>query len=91
MNTKKTLTIGVKVMPREVILDTQGRAVEQTLARGGMTGTGSGQGVKVRVGKFIELEVEGDESQAMARAKEIADHVLHNPLIETYTLETVKK
>ncbi|MBX3018409.1 MAG: phosphoribosylformylglycinamidine synthase subunit PurS [Bdellovibrionaceae bacterium] len=78
-------TIGVKVMPREVILDTQGRAVEQTLARGG-----SG-GVKVRVGKFIELEVEGDEATAMTRAKQIADSVLHNPLIETYTLETVKK
>jgi len=75
--------IGVRVMPREVILDTQGRAVEQTLARNGQ------KGVQVRVGKFIELEVEGNEADAMRQAREIAQSVLHNPLIETFTLEKV--
>lgn len=76
--------IGVRVMPREVILDTQGRAVEQTLNRGGTTG------VSVRVGKFIELEVEGTEAEAMTKARQIAESVLYNPLIETFTLEMVK-
>lgn len=75
--------IGVRVMPREVILDTQGRAVEQTLARNGQ------KGVQVRVGKYIELEVEGSEDQALSQAREIAQLVLHNPLIETFTLEKV--
>lgn len=75
--------IGIRVMPREVILDTQGRAVEQTLARNGQ------KGVQVRVGKFVELEIDGSEAEAMAKAKEIAQSVLHNPLIETFTLEKV--
>lgn len=75
--------IGVRILPREVILDTQGRAVEQTLKRLGQAG------VHVRVGKFVELEIEGAESEALAKAKVIAQDVLHNPLIETFTLEKV--
>ncbi len=65
-------------MPREVILDTQGRAVEQTLKLSGQSG------VQVRVGRFVELEIEGDETAALKTAEKITKDVLHNPLIETY-------
>lgn len=75
---------GIKVMPREVILDTQGRAVEQTLKLSGQTGVG------VRVGRFIELEIEGDSGTALKTAEKIAKDILHNPLIESFSIEEIK-
>ena len=71
---------GVTIMPREVILDTQGRAIEQTLKL---------QKLSVetcRVGRFVELEIEGDEKSALEKAHEISKFVLYNPLIETYEI-----
>jgi phosphoribosylformylglycinamidine (FGAM) synthase PurS component len=76
---------GIRIMPREVILDTQGRAVEQTLKLSGQNGVG------VRVGRFVELEIDGDESQALKTAEKIAKDVLHNPLIETFTIQKAEK
>ena len=78
------IKIGVKVMPRKEVLDTQGRAVENTLRQ-------SGQSVSAcRVGRYVILEfADGDQAQAMTKAKEIAENVLHNPLIENFELEPV--
>ena len=78
------MKIGVKVLPRPEVLDSQGRAVAQTL-------TDHGRAVKhCRVGKYIELELEGDDQSAsLKQAKELAEFVLHNPLIETFELEVV--
>lgn len=80
------MKIGVKVMPKNEVLDTQGRAVEQTLKF-------HHRPVEhCRVGKYIQLEIdESDEHKAMAKAKEIAEFVLFNPLIETYELEVIKR
>lgn len=72
------MKIGVRVMPRAEVLDTQGRAVEDTL-RGHSFPIEA-----VRVGKFIELNLPGSEAEAMGKAKEIAQFVLCNPLIETF-------
>ena len=72
---------GVKIMPREVILDTQGRAVEQSLKLNHLPVN------HCRVGRFVELEIEGSETQSQKQADEIAKKMLHNPLIETYTIE----
>ncbi|MGE4132979.1 MAG: phosphoribosylformylglycinamidine synthase subunit PurS [Bdellovibrionales bacterium] len=79
------MKIGVKILPREEVLDTQGRAVEGTLKA-------HGKAVEhCRVGKYIQLDIqESDEGKAMAKAKEIAEFVLYNPLIETYELEPLK-
>jgi phosphoribosylformylglycinamidine (FGAM) synthase PurS component len=75
------MKIGVKIMPRNEVLDTQGRAVEETLKRNGKILS------TCRVGRFVELEFAEDNlTKALARAKEIAEFVLHNPLIETYEL-----
>jgi phosphoribosylformylglycinamidine (FGAM) synthase PurS component len=76
------MKIGVKVMPRAEVLDTQGRAVENTLRQNGKTLNAC------KVGRYVVLDLPGEnEAQAMASAKEMADFVLHNPLIETYELE----
>lgn len=81
----KVQKFGIKVMPREVILDTQGRAVEQTLELHHMP-------AKCRVGKFIELEIDLqniDEKAAFERAEQIAKTLLCNPLIEKYHIEKI--
>ena len=80
------MKIGVKILPRPEVLDSQGRAVAKTLSDHGKPVT------QCRVGKYIEIDVEQtDESAALLKVKELADFVLYNPLIETYELEVVSK
>jgi phosphoribosylformylglycinamidine synthase len=75
------MRVGVKVMPREVILDTQGRAVEHLLKQKQMHVS------HCRVGRYVELEFPTESQEAaMKQAKLIAETVLHNPLIETFEL-----
>lgn len=76
------MKIGVKVMPRKEVLDTQGRAVEQTLRQNGKSLTAC------QVGRYVILDLpDTDEKAALSSAKEMAEFVLCNPLIETYELE----
>lgn len=78
------IKIGVKVMPREVILDTQGRAVEQILKQQKMH---VGQ---CRVGRFVELDFPTESREhALKEAKIIAEKVLYNPLIETFEIAVI--
>ncbi len=78
------MKIGVKVMPRKEVLDSQGRAVERTLKIQGKVID------HCRVGKYIELDIdESQEQKALAKAAEICEFVLYNPLIETYELEVL--
>jgi len=80
------MLIGVRVLPRKEVLDTQGRAVEQTLKSHGFELS------QCRVGKYIEIEVpESSEQKAFEKIRSMADFVLYNPLIETYELEKVQK
>lgn len=76
------MKLGVRVMPKNEVLDSQGRAVEKTLQH-------HGKSVQhCRVGRYIELEIEeSDKNKAMAKAQEIAEFVLYNPLIEVYEIE----
>jgi phosphoribosylformylglycinamidine synthase len=79
------MKIGVKVMLKPEVLDIQGRAVAENLER---------QGRKLRdcrVGKFIELTVpSNNKDEALRQAREMAEFVLHNPLIENFTLEVLE-
>ncbi|OFZ15991.1 MAG: phosphoribosylformylglycinamidine synthase, purS protein [Bdellovibrionales bacterium RBG_16_40_8] len=78
------MKIGVRVMPRKEVLDSQGRAVERTLRAHGKNLS------HCRVGKYIELEIdEKDRQKALAKATEMCEFALHNPLIETYELEVL--
>jgi phosphoribosylformylglycinamidine synthase subunit PurS len=77
-----SIKFGVKIMPREVILDTQGRAVEQTLKLHQKTIS------SCRVGKYVEIEVPiDDETAAQKQVQEIAEMVLCNPLIEKFEIQ----
>ena len=76
------IRVGDKVMPRKEVLDTQGRAVENTLRHNGKDVSAC------RVGRYVILEFESkDEAAVMKEATEIAESVLYNPLIENFELE----
>jgi phosphoribosylformylglycinamidine synthase len=71
-------TIVVDVMPKAELLDPQGKAVAGALARLGVA-----QFSGVRIGKRFELAVDGPVDDAtLAKAREIADDILSNSVIE---------
>jgi phosphoribosylformylglycinamidine synthase len=71
-------TIVVDVMPKAELLDPQGKAVAGALSR-----LGEHRFSDVRIGKRFELTVEGDVDEAtLARARELADEMLSNAVIE---------
>ncbi len=78
------MKVAVKILPRNEVLDSQGRAVAKIL---------NNHGKKIencRVGRYVILEVEEtDKNKAIARAQEMAEFVLYNPLIETFELEVL--
>jgi phosphoribosylformylglycinamidine synthase subunit PurS len=79
------MKIGVKVMLKPEVLDTQGRAVAENLERQGRHLN------QCRIGKFIELDVPSNNREdAIKQAKEMAEYVLHNPLIENYAIEVIE-
>lgn len=79
------MKIGVKILPKNEVLDTQGRAVEGTLKSHNKPVN------QARVGKYVQLDIEeSDQTRALAKAKEITEFVLYNSLIETYELEVLK-
>ncbi len=76
----------VDVMLKPEILDPQGQAVANALPRLGVTGVSS-----VRIGKRIEIEFVGEPD--LEQARQIADKLLANPVIEEFTItvdETVE-
>ena len=75
----------VNVLPKDGILDPQGRAVEQSLPHLGLAGIG-----QVRVGRRVELAVDApDAAAARDLVDELARELLCNPMIEQYTIEAL--
>ena len=75
----------VNVLPKDGILDPQGRAVEGSLGHLGIEGVSG-----VRVGRRVELTVEAEtENDARATVERLARELFSNPLIESFTIEWV--
>jgi phosphoribosylformylglycinamidine synthase len=70
----------VDVMLKPEILDPQGQAVADTLPRLGVDSVTS-----VRIGRRIELVFDGPPD--VEKAREIADRLLANPVIEDYSVK----
>ncbi len=73
----------IVVTPKKTVLDPQGKAVANAIQHLGMNCiTGA------RVGKYIELEISG-ENRELTRQKldAICKDLLSNPVIEDYKLE----
>jgi phosphoribosylformylglycinamidine synthase PurS subunit len=75
----------VNILPKDGILDPQGRAVEQSLPHLGLAGIG-----QVRVGRRVELAVDApDATAARTLVDELARELLCNPMIEQYAIEAL--
>jgi phosphoribosylformylglycinamidine synthase len=75
----------VNVLPKDGILDPQGRAVEGSLGHLGIEGVSG-----VRVGRRVELTVDAEtENDARATVERLASELFSNPLIESFTIEWV--
>ncbi len=72
----------VDVMLKPEILDPQGKAVHAALPRLGFEGV-----LGVRQGKRFELELDGEPTEErLAEVGRVAETLLSNPVIETYTV-----
>ncbi|HUK58183.1 MAG TPA: phosphoribosylformylglycinamidine synthase subunit PurS [Stellaceae bacterium] len=73
----------VHIMPRDGVLDPQGKAIAHALGSLGFSGVG-----EVRQGKVIDLELaERDPARARATVEEMCRKLLANTLIESYRIE----
>ena len=78
-----TFRVHVRVLPRACLLDPQGQAVEHALTALGFEEAGA-----VRIGRAIELDVTaGSREEAVARARQMCDKLLANPVTEDYLLD----
>jgi len=79
------MKIRVDVMPKEGVLDPQGKAIGHALATLGFGGVED-----VRAGKVIMLEVkETDPEKAKDAARKMAEKLLANPVIEDYRINVL--
>ena len=72
----------VYVTLRREVLDPQGKAVQSSLRSLGFDGVAD-----VRVGKFVEIELDGDRADAEVQLKSVCEKLLANPVIEDYRYE----
>jgi phosphoribosylformylglycinamidine synthase subunit PurS len=72
----------VAVRPKPGILDPQGEAVRGSLQHLGF------DVADARVGRLVELELDGDDPDAVrAEVERMCEQLLANPLIETFQIE----
>ena len=71
------------ITPKKAVLDPQGKTVQSALAHMGYSGVGA-----VHVGKYLEIELNGDDKENARKQIDDACHkILSNPVIEDYTFE----
>ena len=68
-------------MPKAAVLDPQGNAVRDAMRHLGMPEVRS-----VRIGKYMEIEVEGQSGELESRLHQLCRDLLSNPVIEDYEL-----
>ena len=69
-------------MPKMAVLDPQGAAVRDAMQHLGMPEVRS-----VRIGKYLEIELEGEEADLETRLHKVCQDLLSNPVIEDYQLQ----
>ena len=75
------MKVKVIITPKKEVLDPQGKTVRTALEQMGCVGVED-----VRIGKYIEIEMEGDRVAVEKSLDEYADKFLANPNIENYRL-----
>ena len=74
----------VIVMPKAAVLDPQGNAVRDAMQHLGMPEVRS-----VRIGKYMEIDIDGQNGDLEKRLRDLCRDLLSNPVIEDYELQDV--
>jgi len=77
----ETMKVKVVVTPKAAVLDPQGNAVRNAMRHLGMPEVHS-----VRIGKYMEIEVDGENGELESRLHGLCRDLLSNPVIEDYEL-----
>jgi len=76
------MKVKVVVMPKAAVLDPQGNAVRDAMRHLGMPEVRN-----VRIGKYMEVEVDGEDGNLEKRLHRLCRDLLSNPVIEDYELQ----
>ena len=76
------MRVRVIVTPKAAVLDPQGAAVRDAMQHLGMPEVQS-----VRIGKYLEIDLEGDDTSLETRLHQVCHDLLSNPVIEDYQLQ----
>ena len=80
------MKIYVKIMPKEGVLDPQGKAIENSLKQLGFTDV-----KEARQGKIVELNLDiKNEEDALALTREMSERLLANMVIEDFEISIIK-
>ncbi|MBV44935.1 MAG: phosphoribosylformylglycinamidine synthase [Rhodobiaceae bacterium] len=80
------MKIYVKIMPKEGVLDPQGKAIENSLKQLGFADV-----QEARQGKIVELNLDiKNEEDALALTREMSERLLANMVIEDFEISIIK-
>ena len=80
------MKVNVIVKPKEAVLDPQGNAVREAIRHLGMPEVRS-----VRIGKYMEIDIDGEDVDLEKRLHDLCRDLLSNPVIEDYQIERVSE
>ena len=75
------MKLNVKIMPKNGVLDPQGKAIENSLNQLGFNNFS-----EIRQGKIIEIVIDEEEEKAISIAEEMCKKLLVNLIIEDYEI-----
>ena len=75
------MKLNVKIMPKNGVLDPQGKAIENSLNQLGFDNFS-----EIRQGKIIEIDIDENEEKAISIAEEMCKKLLVNLIIEDYEI-----
>jgi len=81
-NIVEAMKAKVIVMPKAAVLDPQGNAVRDAMRHLGMPEVRS-----VRIGKYMEIDIEGQNGDLESRLHCLCRDLLSNPVIEDYEVQ----
>lgn len=81
---KKMSKVKVYVTYKKSILDPQGQAIKAATQK-----LGYSEIQDIRMGKYFEIEIDATAEVALSKVEEVAEKLLANPNMETYTVEVV--
>jgi phosphoribosylformylglycinamidine synthase subunit PurS len=81
-NSFASMKAKIIVTPKKAVVDPQGKTVQNALEQMGHRGIKA-----VHVGKYLEIELDGDKEAARKSLNDACHKFLSNPVIEDYRLE----